>query len=142
MKLVHPQNPVLRKTATAKTIPIDILQEMKEYVESNPSCVGLAAPQIGYSVRVFVMKDSKGNVEIIHDPWICSHSPETNIAIEGCLSLPNYKRNVKRYNWISVRYTNDDNGDVINATYEGVDARVFQHEYDHLNGLLINGMMK
>ena len=101
--------------------------------------IGLAAPQIGVSERLFVAElDDK--VYVFINPQIVSLSQETEIAEEGCLSLPGYQGAVERPVRASVRGKNRrGRGQTIEA--EGLLARCFQHEIDHLDGVLFTDRM-
>jgi peptide deformylase len=106
--------------------------------------MGLAAPQIGKSVRIFVvdatslqedepeMKDFK---KVFINPEILHLDGEMVIMNEGCLSLPKLREDVERHNKIRIRYL-DENFKEYEEEFEGLKARVIQHEYDHLQGIL------
>jgi peptide deformylase len=100
-------------------------------------CVGLAAPQVGVMRRFFLMvnRDTK-KILFCFDPRIERHGKDLQWAEEGCLSCPGESANVPRWKIIDVEYTNE-NGQLIRSTFRGFNARVFQHELDHLNGMLI-----
>ena len=94
----------------------------------------IAAPQIGILRRFAVcMMQSKEVVELIN-PTILEASGE-DVMKEGCLSCPNKFMPVKRATTVKIRYQ-DRNGKWIERTFEGFDARVCQHEMDHLDGVL------
>jgi peptide deformylase len=106
--------------------------------------VGLAAPQIGRSVRVFVIDGSElskedpsllGFKKAFINPRIVEYNNEKVIHNEGCLSLPALREEVQRPDKIRIRYF-DENGSYFDETYEGMKARIIQHEYDHLEGIL------
>ena len=138
-------NPVLRKTAkeidlndeTLKTF-IDDLFETMYHAEG----VGLAAPQVGKSVRVFVV-DSTPYKEIYPDhepfkgafinPTITDRFGTDTPFAEGCLSLPEIHEDVIRKSDIHITYY-DENGQYHDEDLNGVLARIIQHEYDHLEG--------
>ncbi len=96
--------------------------------------VGLAAPQVGLSLRMFVMDYGDGPIKVIN-PEIIEKSEEKVIDEEGCLSLPDVFAEVERAKWIKVRFQNE-RGEWQEMELEGYSARVFQHEYDHLDGIL------
>ena len=130
-------DPILRQKA--KKVEVfdenldSILEEMIEtmYVEDG---VGLAAPQVGLSLRMFVMDYGEGPIKVVN-PQIVEKSEETEVDEEGCLSLPDIFEDVERARWLRVRFQNEK-GEWVEAEYEGYPARVFQHEYDHLDGIL------
>lgn len=122
---------------------VDIQYHMTKIMQDNDG-VGLAAPQIGISKRIFIMKKRKeifswagaiSSFSFIINPEIKWYSPEQVEWEEGCLSIPGVYGTVSRSRDIGVVYRNRS-GVTINRTISGVDARVFQHEFDHLNGIL------
>lgn len=107
-------------------IKSDLWDTLKHYTG-----LGLAAPQIGLPYRIFMID---GN--LYSAPEILSYSSSTSIEEEGCLSLPNRKFLVERSNYINVRYLSFT-GDIINKKLSGFQARIYQHELQHLDGILI-----
>jgi len=129
-------DPVLRKKAKeVEKIDEAIKSLVKELFDIMYATdgIGLAAPQIGVSLRLFVMDD--GTPRALINPVITFKSKETNVAEEGCLSVPEVFENVERSNEVSIKYF-DINGDEIEERLTGYSARVAQHEYDHLDGIL------
>ena len=138
-------NPVLRKTATEidlndptlKTFISDMYETMY-----HAEGVGLAAPQVGKSVRVFVV-DSAPYKEVYPDhepfkgafinPTITDRFGTDTPFAEGCLSLPRINEEVIRKSDIHITYY-DENGEYHDCDINGVLARIIQHEYDHLEG--------
>lgn len=96
--------------------------------------IGLSANQCGYEHRVFVMGNDDNFVSFFN-PKIVSTSGETIKMEEGCLSFPDIFLTVERPYSIVVEYQ-DFNGEVRNATFGGLTARCFQHELDHMNGIV------
>jgi peptide deformylase len=98
--------------------------------------VGLSAPQLGIMTRVFVIGNPDAPNEIIgvFNPMIVDYDEETVVYEEGCVSYPGLFIKIKRPRGIRVRYRGW-NGEAGTTRYEGYTARVFQHEYDHLNGI-------
>lgn len=96
---------------------------------------GIAAPQIGVSKRFFVMRPGVLWWVCIN-PEIVKVSEEWSNSDEGCLSLPGLRRKVHRPTSISVEFFNVD-WQKESWNLHGINARVFQHELDHLNGILI-----
>ena len=98
--------------------------------------VGLSACQLGIMTRAFVIGNPSAPNEIIgvFNPLIVNYDEETVVYEEGCLSYPGLFIKVKRPRSIRVRYRGW-NGEADTVRYEGYTARVFQHEYDHLNGI-------
>ncbi len=129
-------DPVLRKIANPidpTSVSSDFVTKMSEtmYVEDG---VGLAAPQIGISERVFLY-DVGEKLNVVINPEILEKSTEEEIGEEGCLSFPEIFDKVPRSVSIRVRYF-DQHGEEYVKKLEGYEARVFQHEFDHLNGKL------
>lgn len=110
-----------------------LLDEMVPFMRENRG-VGLAAPQIGEPFRYFVM-DAGDRVRKVINPEILASGTSTAEMEEGCLSIPGVHKRVKRPKRISVRYQNES-GETVEEELKEYAARVFQHEYDHLNGIL------
>jgi peptide deformylase len=106
--------------------------------------LGLAAPQIGKSVRIFVI-DGKPAAEdepslaefkkAFINPHITEKSGDLVLMTEGCLSIPNLREEVNRESRIRMTYY-DENWKWHDEVYEGYSARIIQHEYDHLDGIM------
>ncbi|AEX85139.1 peptide deformylase [Marinitoga sp. 1135] len=130
-------DPVLRKKAKPVEKIDDkfreFLEEMAEMMYREDG-VGLAAPQIGISRRFFVMDDGNKLRKVIN-PEIIKFLGEEVSFEEGCLSIPKIFLNVKRPEGIIVKYTNE-NGEIVEEELHEYTARIFQHEYDHLEGKL------
>ncbi len=137
---------VLRKHSTE----INKGEDTKSLIEnlfdtlSREGGIGLAAPQIGALKRVFVMDsnpidDDNGSVDrfkrAVINPEIISKSDETVIYSEGCLSIPEIYEEVVRPKKISVKYL-DESFKQVEREIDGIEARIFQHEFDHLDGVL------
>ena len=101
-------------------------------IESN-GC-GIAAPQVGANKRIFVAVLDNERIELFVNPTIISHSEETETGVEGCLSVPDKHGEVERYINIKVKYFNGKENKT--EEFEGMNARIIQHEYDHLQGVL------
>ena len=111
----------------------------------NPQGAGLAAPQLGILKRVLIARnfyEDSGNPNslkfenvVFINPKIVSHSKETNVDWEGCLSIPDTYGKVQRFNQIKVR-TEDLDGQEFTLKASGFFARIIQHEIDHLDGIL------
>jgi len=98
--------------------------------------VGLSACQLGIMTRVFVIGNPTDPESIIgvFNPLILDYDEETVVYEEGCVSYPGLFIKIKRPRGIRVRYRGW-NGEADTTRYEGYTARIFQHEYDHLNGI-------
>lgn len=147
-------DPVLRKVAVAIDAAYPDLEKlitnMKETMY-NASGVGLAAPQIGKAIRLFLIDASpfaedddlseeertvlKSFNRVFINPKILEEDGEEWLFNEGCLSIPDVREDVSRQPKITIEYQ-DENFTIHTETLEGLAARVFQHEYDHIEGIL------
>lgn len=97
---------------------------------------GISAPQVGVNKRVsYIFNYDTEEFEVLINPIVKNIGNKTDIDIEGCLSVPNVEDNVERYKKIKVKYI-DREGNKINRRFTDLNARVVQHEVDHLNGVL------
>lgn len=129
--------PILRKKSNEVEIFDEELKNtLEEMVKTMKLAkgIGLAANQVGIDKRFFVL-GIEDEVYKIVNPEILEFSEELVEYEEGCLSIPGIFRNVIRPEKIKVRYFNE-NGEKIETTYEGIISRAFQHEFDHLDGVL------
>jgi peptide deformylase len=127
----------LENFAVAETLITDLIDTMR----ASPACVGLAAPQIGVSARAFVLDvsghpkvDSSHGLVAMINPVILEYDGRA-IGREGCMSVPDLTANVSRWTHVVVEGLTQDGTIVIET--RGFEARAFQHEIDHLDGLLI-----
>ena len=132
-------DPVLRERArpvgTVDDVVRDQIREMRRLLEDAMEA-GLAATQIGVLNRVFVYRaDPEAPVRALVDPEIEWASPETEVAEEGCLSIPGIWIDVERPARVRVRALDED-GEPVVIEAEMPEARVLQHELDHLDGVL------
>jgi peptide deformylase len=98
--------------------------------------IGLAAPQVGISQRVFVMKIGLRSWACFN-PQILKHSDDFTNLDEGCLSFPGDQCTINRPNAIQVKYCTAS-GDIIQEHLIGLASRCFQHELDHLDGITMH----
>ncbi len=109
------------------------------------SGVGLAANQVGRDLQIFIIDATlaKENevTDVFINPEITEFSRDTGEMEEGCLSLPNHWLQIKRSKKIKIKAL-DENGKKIKIKARGFLARVLQHEYDHLQGILIKDHAK
>lgn len=136
-------DPVLRQRAKDIEPGTDLTQLLQDMFETlaGANGIGLAAPQIGKSIRLFVvdgtgLEDEPGmedfrkvfvNPEMIEElgtPWEFE---------EGCLSIPNIREKISRKQQLKIRYF-DEHWNPHEETYDGMKARIIQHEYDHIEG--------
>lgn len=137
------QQPILRSRA-AKVPGITkawrkLVKDMAATMESADG-VGLAAPQVDVSRRIIVVKIKGGGRKVtilaMFNPEILTWSEESSVMEEGCLSLPGLFLPVRRSVNITVRFW-DERGETHTLKLSGLNARVVQHEVDHLDGILI-----
>jgi len=150
-QIVTLPEPVLRRKAHTVT-KFDknlqtLIDDMIETMRAAPG-VGLAAPQVNISERLIVVEygeeeedESEGQQEgpkklfVMINPEILKASQETLLGVEGCLSIPNLVGEVERHATIQVKGLNR-HGKPMKVKAQGWLARIFQHEIDHLNGIL------
>lgn len=130
----------------------DIIKQMKKDLlsTSNPKGVGLAAPQIGVSLRIFLAKPTDDspitafiNPEILETSDDLSEierpkgpqSLKRDQKLEGCLSIPGVWGHLRRASWVKLKYQNEKGEQKIEM-FKGFMASIVQHESDHLNGIL------
>lgn len=95
---------------------------------------GLAAPQVGESLRICTIQN-EGEIFVFINPQITTYSREKEICEEGCLSFPGKYINIKRPKRVKVRFI-DAKGNKIKLKADGLLARIIQHEVDHLDGIV------
>lgn len=133
-------DPVLRKVAEpVKTINKELRQLAADMIETmrDANGIGLAAPQVGESIRMVVVDFDPENHEprVLINPVIVRRSRQKETIDEGCLSFPGLRSKVKRALKVTCEAQNLD-GDVVEYQVEGLPARAVQHEIDHLDGML------
>ena len=140
--LLHPDPRLRRKCQPVSAIDSTICKLADDMVETMYAApgIGLAAPQVGRSVRLFVMDrtqedDETPTVEVLINPELVRVSETLSTHEEGCLSIPEHFEEVTRPAEACVRYTALD-GSVRECDFDGVQAICVQHEIDHLNGRL------
>jgi peptide deformylase len=146
LTVVQLGNPILRRHAQPiEKIRDEAVQQLiTDLIDlaHKTNAVGIAAPQVGESQRLLVIA-SRPNLRYPHapnmaptamiNPRICSYSDETVKDWEGCLSIPGMRGLVPRYQEIEIEYT-DQHGKIQQQVLTDFVARIFQHEYDHLEG--------
>lgn len=139
--------PVLKKVAQ----PVEKIDDTLRTLIANmwdtmyhASGVGLAAPQVGKSLRLFVVdtvqmmeegKESEGIKQVFINPEILTEEGGDFAYEEGCLSIPEIRADVSRQRQITIRYFDEEMQEKV-VQFEGINARVIQHEYDHIEGIL------
>ena len=140
-------HPILRKVASDinKDYP-DLMQVIDDLFETmyHSEGLGLAAPQIGKSIRLFVI-DGKPAADdepsladfkkVFINAQITEKCGDFKLMNEGCLSIPHLREEVNRESHIRIKYY-DENWNFHNKVFDGYKARIIQHEYDHLDGIL------
>ncbi len=141
LHIVHYPQRVLRLAATpVETVTPEVVavaDRMLTLMREAPG-VGLAAPQVGLSWRMFVANATGDPADdgVYINPEIVEPSRETEAREEGCLSLPQVYADITRPTAVTIRATNRD-GQAFEQRADGLLARVWQHETDHLDGVLI-----
>ena len=146
LPIVSYGSPVLRKKCEAISSNyqnLDILLADMWETMYNASGVGLAAPQINKSIKLFIVDsspfyddDKKDSIKkVFINPEILKEDGKEWVFNEGCLSIPGVREDVVRKSNITIKYQNE-NFVTITENFDGVNARVIQHEYDHINGIL------
>jgi len=149
-EIIQPDNPILRKRAlrvsTFDSKFQTLVDDMIETMIDAPG-TGLAAPQVAVSQRVIVVRlpddeeskkeygDQAGVTYVVANPEIIKRSRKMVSGVEACLSIPGYFGEVDRYESIVVT-GQDRSGKPLRVKAKGWQARVFQHEIDHLDGKL------
>lgn len=135
-KVVLTGDPVLRRIAhPVKEVNDNIKKLLNNMAETmyHAKGVGLAAPQVGISKRVIVVDIGEGLYKLVNPEIVASSGIQD--GPEGCLSVPEVIGDVKRSEHVTVKAL-DENGEAVSIEASGFLARAFQHEIDHLNGIL------
>ncbi|HEY5826207.1 MAG TPA: peptide deformylase [Cyclobacteriaceae bacterium] len=141
-------DPVLRKRAQDIEKGTDVKALVQDMFETMKAAngIGLAAPQIGKGVRLFVVdattldeedheQDLSEFKKAFINPVVLDEDGEEWEFEEGCLSIPNIRENVSRHENVTIRYY-DEEWNLKEEEYDGMKARIIQHEYDHIEGKL------
>ncbi len=127
--------PVQRVDASIRKLMADMVETMH-----SAAGAGLAAPQIGVSLRVIVLWHEDDEFRLVN-PEITWASRDIEVDEEGCLSIPGYRGNVRRAAAVKIR-AKDEKGRNTHVRADGRLARIFQHEIDHLDGILFPERME
>jgi peptide deformylase len=130
-RTLHERSKVV-KDPTNKEIKRLILDMNETMIDADG--IGIAAPQVGKNIRLFLIRTDNGYVAYIN-PTLSRYSWKKLTFEEGCLSVPNVFGPIKRAEAVTVQYTNDK-GERKKERAEGLLARVLQHEFDHIQGTL------
>ncbi len=139
LSIVHASAAVLwQPAARVEDIGAQVLPHLDQMIElmRRHRGIGLAAPQVGLGLCFFVTDLPGGVLSVVVNPEIVSRSKGHTSAREGCLSFPDRRDFVRRPDRVGVRFTKA-NGVELEMGLTGWDARVFQHETDHLSGVVI-----
>lgn len=140
-------DPILKKEGEEINADYPFLSELIENMYETmymAEGVGLAAPQIGKSIRLFIVdaspfeeddKSLKGFKKTFINPIIIEETGKEWGFNEGCLSIPGVREDVMRQPEITIEYM-DENFNLVEEKYKGIVARIIQHEYDHIEGIL------
>jgi len=115
-----------------------VIQDLKDTAATLDNCAGLAAPQIGHKLRI-ILVEVQGKATIMLNPEIISRKGTEGFGNESCFSVPvsmQHPKRVKRRYKVKVKY-NDVEGYIVTKTFKSFEARLIQHEVDHLDGVLI-----
>jgi len=136
-KMVEKGHPILNIKLEGVSKDLDRNQTVEDLVETmtHEGGIGVSANQLGLMERVFVMYSDFKEKKIItcFDPQIIEYADEDVLMTEGCLTYPGLWLKVKRPVWIKATWE-DQNGVKDEYQLAGLEARIFQHEYDHMEG--------
>lgn len=139
LKLVPPNDPILTKPCDVfdfSNPPIDPIEFAKDLIKTmyDSNGIGLSANQVGIPYRVFAMRGAPENF-VCFNPKLVQPSEMEVILEEGCLTYQGLLVKIKRPQHIRVRFTTP-NGETLTKQFTGMTARTFQHELDHLDGII------
>lgn len=140
-QVVQAPDQILRvKTKFVKKITPEHQKIIKGMIKTtltfeDPEGVGLASTQIGKDEQYFVLKRLDKTFVAVFNPKILTYSKRKKLFFEGCLSIPNFFGEIQRPISVTVSYQ-DENGKKVKRALRGIEAWIFQHEYDHLQGKL------
>lgn len=112
--------------------PIELMNDLHETMVANDG-LGLSANQVGLNHKVFVLRAEDNKPFAMFNPRIVATSEKLISLKEGCLSFPLLYLNIKRPEWVRVRYM-DQHGETHTNRFMGITCRVILHEYDHMDG--------
>ena len=141
-------NPILDIKAEKVTDDFDheeliwVIDHMLEILHKNPHAVGLAAPQVGVSLRIFVMQLDGEDHVFVNPTWEPAEAAKKEELLEACLSFPGIVEKVQRWDHVkinseSLEFTRNMFGGVATAHFKGMAAQCVQHETEHLDGVTL-----
>jgi peptide deformylase len=146
--MIHPivvyGDPVLKRKAIEIEKGTDLKQLIEDMFETMDAAngIGLAAPQIGKGIRLFVVdgrpledEEIGDFVQVFINPIVVEEYGEEWSFEEGCLSIPNIREEIERPENLKIKYY-DENWNFCEEEFDGMKARIIQHEYDHIEGIL------
>ena len=141
LQIVYYPSPVLRQKAQDLPQIDDVVRQVaRRMIElmHEAEGVGLAAPQVGLSWRLFVVNPTgdAGDDRVFINPVLTEPSEEVDAREEGCLSIPDVRGQIRRPRRITIEAL-DEQGQRVTLTSDELPARIWQHETDHLDGVLI-----
>ncbi len=141
-KLVGPNDPILTTISQRLTVgaKVEYANSMERILRMSGNGIGIAANQIGIADRLFLMHDfNEGAYRIITNPEVISASKDTELGREGCLSFPGIFVEIERPVSVVFRYNAVLNfivtDTIVTHVCDGIEARCFFHELDHINGI-------
>jgi len=145
--------PVLKKVGEEITADYPFLDELLANMWEtmyNAKGIGLAGPQVGRSIRLFIVdsiqmeeegEPFKGIKKVFINPEKIEETGDVKPYEEGCLSIPDIRGDVNRPTTLTINYL-DEKFQEHTETFDGLNARVIQHEYDHIDGVLFTELLK
>ncbi|MEM7048458.1 MAG: peptide deformylase [Acidobacteriota bacterium] len=144
LRLGHPALRTAAEPVSQEQIDTPAVQELLDHmIETmhDADGVGLAAPQIGDLRQIFVFQPDQGEARAVINPLLTLEPGELVYDWEGCLSIPGLRGLVPRHPAVRLQGF-DRAGEALDETFEGFEARILQHENDHLNGIVFLDRMR
>ena len=138
LPLLSEMHPMLKMTleeykTPLPNTPMDTLIARMKMTMKLYGGIGLSSNQVGVMHRMFIMGTDDFFIACVN-PKVIEQSKETEVSAEGCLSFPGLQLKVERPKWIVAEYT-DAEGQIQQTKFEGITARCYLHELDHMNGI-------
>jgi peptide deformylase len=142
LSILSVPDPVLRQKSALVAFPLSVADKtlvlsLLDAVRADKGSAGLAAPQTGNLRQIIVVTDKDRKPRLMINPILTFVSPKCTVMQEGCLSIPHKLYTVERPFAVKVMYQNIKGRQTIESL-QGWEARVVQHEIDHLHGILID----
>tara|TARA_R100001509_G_scaffold151054_1_gene110294 strand:- start:552 stop:986 length:435 start_codon:yes stop_codon:yes gene_type:complete len=138
LEVLKDGSPTLREKSIPTLVNDEVQQLVKDMFDTMimENGIGLAAPQVGVNLRIIVVKLKEGKIQPMINPSITWYSEGRVSLEEGCLSIPGHYTDILRPGKINVKFM-DLSGKYRKWKLKGLEARVVQHEIDHLDGVLM-----